>query len=262
MIIRFVKRWFGGTKRGLRYEIERLKEENKQDCRIANKQIRRMNDEQQASYDEIQRLHKENIQKSAAIRELVSSVEQANKDHVYHAYDLLRNISLREAELRPGGHDTNRAETKIEALEGKIADLKVVVAEKDSCIKRQQDYSRKRKLELQILREAQDFLLDGYDDGDSVPSYRTMKEGYIAAITKIELFKVRLANCGYFAEQFSGSNASETVRLKNLIMVEARLGADAKRATNYKTGEVYKGPVAFESLPESLPFVFNEGEID
>lgn len=86
------------------------------------------------------------------------------------------------------------------------------------------EHIKKQNLEIEALKAEQALLLDGAEDGDSVPSYRTMKKDYIEAITRIELYKVRLANCRYLAERISATNYDSKVGyLRNCIITETRV---------------------------------------
>lgn len=258
-MIRFIRRWFGGTKAGLRQQIDRLKAENEENCEIANEQIQRQHRENQVMYDENARLHKENIQKSAAIKELIEQVKQGKKDHVQHAYELLRN----------------------------------------SCIRKQQAHIVRLKKEAEEWQTTRRLLLDGYSDSEGVPTYQTMKvltlserslEKYrkllewspsrvccemhfqncqvcermeccdntnpmkaalVDAAKKVGMLKVRLANCDYYAESALSLGALDYSTKKYLLNIrtEAGIGADAKQAANFRTGEVYKGPVTLKGFP-------------
>jgi chromosome segregation ATPase len=299
-MIRFIRRWFDGTKAGLLLEIDRLKVENEENCKVANKQIQRQHRENQVMCDENARLYKENMQKGAAIRGLVEQVEQGRKDHVQHAYELLRNISLRENELRPGGHDANCAENKIEDLEEKIQNLKAVVDARDSCIQRQHVHIVRLKKEAEEQQTTRRLLLDGHSDGEGVREYEMLrsklnqaerslekcrkvmewstsrvclelhfqncqvcermeccdnanpvKAALVDAAKKVGMLKVRLANCDYYAESaLSLGDLDQSAKQYLLnIRTEAGIGADDKQATNFRTGEVYEGPVTFKGLP-------------
>lgn len=70
---------------------------------------------------------------------------------------------------------------------------------------------------------------------DCVPTYRTMKKDYIAAIAKIERLKIRLANCGYFAKWVLDHDMQNSVQrnLRNIV-TEADINSQ-KEKTNGKS---------------------------
>ena len=111
------------------------------------------------------------------------------------------------------------------------------------------EHIKKQSEEITKLRKVNTYLLDGCPDGFAIPSYRTIKKQYIEAITKIELLKVRLANCEYYAElalesddpHVLGRECANRRYLRNIV-IEAKIGADANQATNTKTGEVFSTP--------------------
>lgn len=99
---------------------------------------------------------------------------------------------------------------------------------------------KKQNAKISMLETMNASLLDGCSDGEGIPTYRTMKKQYVKAITKIELIRVRLMNCAFYAEQaLALGNLSFPVRKYfNDIIVESSISDNGCYAINAKTGEV------------------------